>query len=79
MFDLFVRNQIEPAECVCACVCLSGGTESGGNTAAVLVIQTPTARTVSRWVKQILGLNTRGLTFVEVCLPPTCLISTDFN
>lgn len=58
---------------------LSGGPESGGNTAVVLVIQALTARTVSCGVKQILLLNTHRLTFIEVCLPSTCLISIDFN
>lgn len=38
-----------------------------------------TARAVSCGVKQTLLLNTHWLTFIEVCLPPTCLISIDFN
>lgn len=76
MVDLLVKTQNEPTKCV---LHLSGGLESGGNTAVVLVSQRLTARTVSCGLKQTLVVNTLWLTFIEVCLPPTCLISIDFN
>lgn len=66
------RAHNETTKCV---LCLSGGPESGGNTAVVLVIRALTARSVSCRVKQILPLNTHRLTFIEICLPPTCLSS----